>query len=273
MAVYLSTALRTGMLNSTGMAEAFNEGVIDVYSGPQPANADAAPTGTKLLRVTNASAAYVLGVAATQTLTSNGSDVSNADTVTVNGKVYTFKTTMTGAEGEVHIGGTAATSGLNLVRAVNNSGGTAVTDYQIGQAHGNVVASGPTANVITLTSRTTGTGGNTLTLAKSAATLTAGAATFSGGVDASGLAFDTAAAGVLAKATGEVWSGIGLAAGTMGWARFKGNPTDSDGVSTTLMRMDGSVANSGVDFLAANVAVTVNAPSTIDTFTFTLPAT
>ena len=273
MAVYISTALRTGMLTATGMTTAFNDGVIDIYSGSQPASADAAPTGTKLVRITVSSGTYTLGVASSQTLTSNGSDVSNADTVTINSKVYTFKTTMTATEGEVHIGGTAALSGANLVYAINNSGGTAVTDYQIGQAHGNVVASGPVANVITLTSRTTGTGGDTLTLSKSAATFSVGGATFSGGVNSAGLGFDAAAVGVLSKAAAEVWSGIGLAAGTAGWFRFKGNATDADGISTTLARLDGSVANSGADMLMANVAVTVSAPVTVDTWSYTLPAT
>lgn len=63
MTVRLSTALRTNLAGTTGFAATFANGVIDVYSGTQPATADAAPTGTKLGRITLASGAFTAGVA------------------------------------------------------------------------------------------------------------------------------------------------------------------------------------------------------------------
>jgi hypothetical protein len=39
----------------------FKQGVLEIYSGSQPANADAAETGTKLIRITAASGAFVAG--------------------------------------------------------------------------------------------------------------------------------------------------------------------------------------------------------------------
>jgi len=48
MSLKLSTGLRNGMLNATGFKEAFTAGVMYIYSGPQPVNADAAIQGTLL---------------------------------------------------------------------------------------------------------------------------------------------------------------------------------------------------------------------------------
>jgi hypothetical protein len=126
----------------------------------------------------------VNGVAATNIVTSNNTNVSNLDTVVVNGKVYTFKTTMTATEGEVHIGVDADTSLLNLARAINNSGGTPVTDYQVAAQHPTVSASATvTSHTITLTARTKGVAGNALTLTETAVTLSVTGAVFAGGID------------------------------------------------------------------------------------------
>lgn len=63
MTVALSTGLRNGMLNATGMKEAFTNGVLYIYSGPQPATADAAVQGTLLMKITKASGAFSFGSA------------------------------------------------------------------------------------------------------------------------------------------------------------------------------------------------------------------
>jgi hypothetical protein len=126
----------------------------------------------------------VNAIAASNIITSNNTNVSNLDTVTVAGKVYQFVTTMTGVEGQVHIGADADGSLLNLARAINNSGGTPVTDYQVASSHVSVSASATvTAHTITLTARTRGTAGNALTLTETAVTLTVTGALFAGGID------------------------------------------------------------------------------------------
>jgi len=63
MSVSLSSGLRNGMLNATGMKEAFTNGVMYVFSGPQPINADAATQGTLLIKITLASGAFAFGTA------------------------------------------------------------------------------------------------------------------------------------------------------------------------------------------------------------------
>lgn len=118
---------------------------------------------------------------ATATITSSGVNVSNNDTVTMDGTVYTFKTALTPAANEVLIGASAAASLTNLAAAMGNLG-TSGTTYGAGTQHQtNLQVTSVTSTVITLTAHTGGTGGNSLALAKSAATLTLSGATFSGG--------------------------------------------------------------------------------------------
>ena len=101
-------------------------------------------------------------------------------------------------------------------------------------------------------------------------TVTLNSGAFTPGVATNGLTFATAVAGAVSKSG--VWSFNGVAAGTAGWFRFKGNAADAGGVTTVLPRLDGSVAVSGADLNLSNIAIALNAPSTIDTFTFTIPA-
>jgi len=107
--------------------------------------------------------------------------------VVVNGVVYTFVATVAVA-GDVKIGGSADATMLNLARCINKSGGTegANQDYMsAGGAINPYVAAAQTAgsDIVTLTARTSGVGGNSYTLSSPApyteTTFTLG--TFSGG--------------------------------------------------------------------------------------------
>ena len=101
-------------------------------------------------------------------------------------------------------------------------------------------------------------------------TVTLGSGTFNPGVAANGLTF-AAASGGSANKSG-VWSFNGVAAGTAGWFRLRGNAADTGVLSTTLPRLDGSIATSGADLNLSNLAIAIGAPNTIDSFTFTIPA-
>lgn len=101
-------------------------------------------------------------------------------------------------------------------------------------------------------------------------TVTLNSGAFTPGVSTNGLTFAAASGGAVSKSG--VWSFNGIAAGTAGWFRLKGNATDAGGVSTTLPRLDGSIAVSGADMNLSNIVIAVSAPNTIDTFTWTQPA-
>lgn len=120
---------------------------------------------------------------ATNTVNDTAGTPANNNTVVVNGRTYTFKTTLTGANDEVLINGGAG-SMTNLANAINNSGGTAGTDYKVSFANADVSSSAVAGTTITLTARTPGTAANAFTLSVTGANLGRGAATFSGGVAA-----------------------------------------------------------------------------------------
>lgn len=87
------------------------------------------------------------GGAAGGTLTSTGTSPSDGDTVTVDTKVYTFKTVLTPTEGEVLIGASAAGALINLKSAINHTG-TPGTDYSCAAAHPTALADAFTSTTV-----------------------------------------------------------------------------------------------------------------------------
>jgi hypothetical protein len=126
----------------------------------------------------------IAAVAATGAITRTATNVSDGDTVTVGASTYTFKTTLTPANGEVLIGADSTASLLNLARAINNSGGTPGTDYQVAAANASASAGTIDGTVLPLTALTAGTGGNSVALAETSAQLSVSGATLLGGRNA-----------------------------------------------------------------------------------------
>ena len=101
-------------------------------------------------------------------------------------------------------------------------------------------------------------------------TMTLASGAFTPGSPTNGLTFAAASGGSVSK-TG-TWSFVGVAQGTAGWFRFKGNAVDAGGSSDTAIRMDGSCGSSGADLNLSNINITVGAPVTCDVFVYTQPA-
>lgn len=107
-----------------------------------------------------------------------------ADTVTIDGRVYTFVAVVAVAD-DVLIGATADLTALNLERAINMSGGinAVAGDYLVVTANADVTAlADPVANRVNLTAILGGVAGNAVTLAESGTEYTVSAATLLGGV-------------------------------------------------------------------------------------------
>lgn len=100
--------------------------------------------------------------------------------------------------------------------------------------------------------------------------ITVSSGAFVAGTETNGLEFTTSADGEIEKSA-EVWSGVGLTAGTAGWFRFYANATDAGGLSTALPRIDGSVGTSGADLNMSSTTIALGATYTIDSFKFTMP--
>jgi hypothetical protein len=248
--IRLSTALRNNIVGSTGVAASFAGGVIDVYSGTQPATADAAATGTLLGRVSIASATYVAETPASATITVAG---ASGSINTLN--VGTFNIIPLGAVAFIT---DAATTAQALCDAINRNG-----IYRATVASDVVTVIAPPG---------TGAAHNGLALAATVTTLTAtSSGNITGGVAATaGLTFGVPASGTVSKSG--VWSFAGVAAGTAGWFRMKASAVDNNLATTTLVRLDGSVATSGADMNLSNLTIAIGAPTTIDSLTITCPA-
>ena len=85
------------------------------------------------------------------------------------------------------------------------------------------------------------------------------------------ITFAAAAAGVSSKTVAEVWRFHGLAAGTAGWFRMYVTGEAVTGDSTAFARLDGSIGTAGADLNISNTNIILNAVTTVDSFTVTLP--
>ncbi len=79
-----------------------------------------------------------------------------------------------------------------------------------------------------------------------------------------------AVSGVLSK-NADIWSGVAGAGGTANYFRLVVN-TDTGVLSTTEIRMQGTVGTSGADINMGGVTIVSGATQTIDTWDLTMPA-
>ena len=100
-------------------------------------------------------------------------------------------------------------------------------------------------------------------------TITENSGAFTPGSPTNGLLLSAAVAGVVSKSG--VWSFVGIATGIAGWYRYRTNAADAGGVSTTAVRIDGSIATSGANLSLSNISIAIGAPTTVDAYTYTQP--
>lgn len=127
-------------------------------------------------------------VAASGTLTSTGTNVSAADTVTIGGKTYTFIATLDNTvANQVLIGASASASLDNLKSAIqtNPSGQGSLWSYPTVKDP-EVTASTKTATTLLVVAARDGADGNLIPTTETAATLSWGAATLASGVNGTG---------------------------------------------------------------------------------------
>lgn len=254
MALYVSTGLENQTFNSVrGAVSAtysLNGGYIAIYSGTQPASADAAATGTLLLKITNSSGTFspgvyqtydVDGVCASQTPVAAGAMTLNGVTAGTLGVGY-----------YVTISGTGNESAKIFRVTGTGNGDEAIIEY----------LQGPNNTTVS----TTNTFKTVTEVYCSAAT--AAAVTVGYGVT-NGLFLALAASGAIAKHASQTWSGLGIADGTAGWFRFYGAATDAGGISTTLPRLDGRISTSGAELNMSNTSIVTGASQSITSFSIT----
>lgn len=251
--IRLSTGARNGMANNRGFASMFNRGSVGIYTGSQPASADAAVTGTLLGVITSSSGALTKETRAIGTITVAGS-AGSINTVTVGGLNII-------PDGVVPFNTSANQTASDLCDAINRMGMFEAT------------VSGA---VVTIKGRP-GSGAITPVIATTVTTLTATGSTMSGGVTpVNGLIFGAEVAGVIAKLTSQVWSCTGLAVGTAGWFRLFSSDTADTGAALSgapwYPRLDGVCGVGSGDMSMSTLSFAISSPVTADQFQWTQPA-
>lgn len=261
MALVFSTNLRNFVADFGSWTDAFDNGMIEIYSGAQPSTttADLAPTGNLLCTLTLASGARTAEVLSVGTVTLNTGASGSVDTLTVNGIEIMGSSTPYNASLTQTAADVATKCGRNPKNKL----------YRVTSA----------GAVITITA-VPGLGAmpNTWVVASTATTITKTDANMASGVTAiNGLTIDVAVAGVMQKNALEVWSGVVTGAGTQtaGWFRFKGSIADDNTLDSTNMkfiRMDGTISTSGANMNMSNTSLVNGVTQTLNTFSFTVPA-
>jgi len=146
-----SAAIKAGAGAVYGIvANSHSSGTVQLNDGIDANTSGVAATGTVTLtgvitpgthasNVLTSTGAYVAATHAETVLTSDATNVTNADTVTINTTVYTFKTLITAAY-DVEIGASAAVTLDNLKKAINATGTAGVEYFKGTLAHPEVVA-------------------------------------------------------------------------------------------------------------------------------------
>lgn len=124
------------------------------------------------------------GAAATGTVTFTG-NAANTNTVVIDGKTYTFQTSLTDSDGNVKIGGSTEASADNLVAAITLGSGAGTAYAASTTIHSTVSAYDGAGTTVDVRAVTPGTAGNSIAMSE---TLVSGTvdATLSGG-DTDGL--------------------------------------------------------------------------------------
>lgn len=270
MSVRQSDALRNHVVSGGSYRQAFNGGKILGYSGSQPTTANDAVQGTLLVTFTKSSGAHTaevfpLGVV---TLGQTGAGSGTVDTFTINSL-------------EIMGGAVASLATITLtadavVRKINNNPKNQL--FTASNVAGVVTIAGKPGlgSLYNTKAISVGVTAGTNTVTQSVTSTTFGSGTGGGtaGVDAvNGLTWEKAASGAMVKNTDETWSGVAVADGTIGWYRRVAAVSDlgTADASAVYMRMDGSVAASGVQ-LNGSTTIVNGATQTISSATFTMPA-
>lgn len=266
MALRFSKGLRNFLMEGGSWKRALAGGKILIYTGAQPAAADDAVSGTLLATITKSSGAHTAEVLATGSVTIAGAS----------GSIDTIKLAVGGGTAFDILGGSVA-----FDTDINVTATKVATQINHNPANIFVTASTTGASgVITFTTKPgTGTMLNGWVPSGTGTTLTVGTVVnISSGVTgvahANGLTYGDSAAGVLVKNPLETWSGVAVATGTAGWFRHVAAVSDagSSDSAELYIRMDGSIATSGADLNMSSTAIISGATQTLNSASFTFPA-
>ena len=138
MSVKASTGLRNALLVTGPLRSLFSLGFINLYGGTPPANADDAPSGTLLCKISNAGSATGLTFAATasggelpKTVSEVWNGICSAGGVCTHYRLVSSSDNGAASATDVRVQGTVGSAGADLVitNATLSSGATQTIDY------------------------------------------------------------------------------------------------------------------------------------------------
>ena len=255
MAWKWSTGLRDYLMGKGSFRQAFEDCKMMIYTSPIPTTADAVPLGTYLGTFTKSSGTTTLRrgwgeiVKVLVTSFALGETFGFTCTGSLDGAVTTATFTNTPDVGA------AADVAVRLVRLFTDVGYRACATGQDGYIY--VMAPNNQSTTIVLAGGMTGT--VTITDAQYA-------------TDTNDLLrFGAPASAVIAKDTGQTWSGAMSASGTAAYGRIV-DVNDLGTDNTTDKRLQGTIGVGTGDIQITNANVTALATETVTTCTFTFPA-
>lgn len=255
MALKFSTAARNFMAAVGSYKDAFQNGRIEIYTGAQPATADAAIIGTLLCTITSSSGALTKEVLSAGTVTLNTGAAGSVDTLTVN---------------SVDVLGGAVAYNTSLTQTA------ADVAAQINRNHSYAEYIATSSGAVVTITALPGTGitPNGFVVASTVTTLTKTDANMAGGIAAvNGLRFGAPSGGAIAKLATQTWSGVNAGTGTAGWYRRYGSVADAGAADTNLVfyREDGAISTTGAELNMSSTALVALATTTLSGSTLTIP--
>lgn len=258
MTLRYSDAARNFLAGRGSYRDAFNNGRIEIYTGAQPASANAAVTGTLLCTITNASGARTAEVLATGNVTLTGGASGSINTLTVNGidiigSAVPFNTSLNQTASDL-------AAKINSFRAAVEYTASAV---------------GAVVTISAMPGR--GATPNGFVVAVGLTTITATTGNLAGGVAAiNGLLFGTpgiSAVGMISKLPTQVWTGVNGNSGTAAYYRLYGSIADTGVLDSAaaFIREDGAIATSAAELNMTSTALTAAATTTIASWDRTFP--
>lgn len=216
--------------------------------------------------------AYVDGGANPDSITSSGNDLITAG-FEPGRLIYTFGSTTGGNN----------MSGVVLLTVVAGSMTFATTTVAVAEAFpaGGVVlcCNGGSVRdifhkgVLRVFSGTTPATADAAITGSLLAQLTISSGVFVAGAFDNGLTFGAATAGVIGITAGEVWSGTAVAGGVATHYRFVANAADSNVLSTSLSRIQGTINTSGADANMPSTTIVSGQPVSATQWNYTLSPT
>lgn len=253
-----STGLVNFMLNKGCLKKAFEDCVIEIFSGTAPATADAAEGGATLLCKLTKNAQQVdsdeVSISKQSMIEITVASTGNTVIVAINGVDYTYS--VLAADDDLRkVARKVALmlSGIPEVRAIALASGS---------ADGKIAIQSRIAGLSFTIAKGGGGGGGTATWIVTDNLIA--------NSRSDALQFGTVSAGKISKEAGQIWSGVNLANGVASWFRIV-LPGDDGLASTTQLRIQGAIATSGAEINMNSTTFTKDATTTQDQLDITIP--